>query len=52
MLRDLKTNLPINEKDYNDKDEGLMSLNTKAINMLFCALDSTEFNYVSSCEST
>ena len=45
------TNLPKNEFEFNENDEKLMSLNSRALNMLFCALDTTEFNRVSSCET-
>lgn len=44
-----KTNEPKHEMDYNDNDEKIMSLNTKAINILFGALDAVEFNKVSDC---
>lgn len=39
VLKDLITNLPKNEKNYDKEDVKLMSLNAKAINMLFCALN-------------
>lgn len=45
------TNEPKHELDYNQDNEKMISLNVKIINILFCALDSTKFNRVSTCES-
>ena len=43
----ISQNLPINRVNKKRK----MSLNSKAMNVLFCALDKKEFHRVSSCES-
>lgn len=48
---DPTTNEPKNELDFNDKDEKIWSLNAKAINILFYAIDCVEYNRVSTCES-
>ena len=37
---------------WNDLENKVFSLNTKAMNALFCALDKNEFNRVSLCETT
>ncbi|KAH9680653.1 Integrase catalytic domain-containing protein [Citrus sinensis] len=38
-------------RDWNDFEKRKASLNSKAMNALFCALDKKEFHKVSSCES-
>lgn len=38
------------ELDYNEDDKKMMSLKTKAINIMFCTLDVIEFNRVLACE--
>ena len=40
--------LPMNQ--WNDLEKKTFSLNTRAMNALFCALDKNEFNRVSTCE--
>ena len=37
---------------WNDLEKKMFSLNAKAMNALFCALDRNEFNRVSLCEMT
>ena len=37
------------EEDWDDNDMRMRELNTKAMNVLYCALDSTEFNRISTC---
>ena len=37
---------------WNDLEKKTFSLNAKAMNALFCALDKNEFNQVSTCETT
>ena len=37
------------EADWNEADHKLVSLNAKAMNVLYCALDANEFNHVSGC---
>lgn len=44
---DRRTNQPKHEIDYNKKDEKMMSLNLKAIKILFYALNARKFNHVS-----
>ena len=44
------SSLPMNQ--WNDLEKKTFSLNTKAMNVLFCALDKNEFNRVSLCETT
>jgi hypothetical protein len=39
------------EKDWDDADLKLMSLNSKAMNVLYCALDANEFNRISGCDT-
>ncbi len=38
--------------DWNELENKTFSLNAKAMNVLFCALDKNEFNRVSICETT
>ena len=45
-----KSSLPMN--DWNELEKKTFTLNTKAMNALFCALDKNEFNRVSICETT
>jgi hypothetical protein len=42
---------PKEPREYNDDDRKKMSLNAKAINMLYCALDRNEFNRISTLSS-
>ena len=37
--------------EWNDFEKKIFSLNAKAMNALFCALDKNEFNYISTCET-
>ena len=39
------------EKDFDENDLKLMSLNSKAMNVLYCSLDSNEFNRISGCDT-
>ena len=43
--------MPKDEKDWTSSDIANIELNAKAMNMLYCALDSNEFNRVSACET-
>lgn len=45
------TKKPKDSKDYTVEDKRKIVLNDKAIDILFCALSSSEFNRVSSCET-
>ena len=38
--------------EWIDLEKKIFSLNARAINTLFCALDKNEFNQVSCCETT
>ena len=40
------------KEDWDDNDMRMGELNTKAMNVLYCALDSTEFNRISMCTIT
>lgn len=44
VLRKLIMNNPEDEIEYNNEDKKMLSLNAKAINILFCELHSIEFN--------
>ena len=43
--------IPKPEEDWDDNDMKMGELNAKAMNVLYCALDSTEFNRISTCTS-
>ncbi|KAH9762390.1 hypothetical protein KPL70_000794 [Citrus sinensis] len=43
--------IPKPSRDWNEFEKRKTSLNSKAMNALFCALDNKEFHRVSSCES-
>ena len=43
------SSLPMNH--WNDLEKKMFSLNAKAMNALYCALDKSEFNRVSMCDS-
>ena len=43
------SSLPMNH--WNDLEKKMFSLNTKAMNALYCALDKNEFNRISICDS-
>ena len=45
------TIVPKPERDWNDNDRRMAQLNAKAINILYCSLDSNEFNRISTCNS-
>ena len=45
-----KSSTPMNE--WNDLEKKTFSLNARAMNALFCALDKTKFNRVSTYEMT
>ena len=40
------------EREWNDQDKKSAQLNAKAMNVLYCALDTNEFNRISVCTST
>ena len=44
-----KSSKPINE--WNDLEKKIFSLNTKAMNALFCALEKNKFNRISTYET-
>lgn len=46
----MDTNLPKTEEEFTADDKRKLSLNHKAINILFCTLDAIEFNQVSAYE--
>ena len=39
------------EKDWDEIDKKLVQLNAKAMNVLYCSLDASEFNRISICVS-
>ena len=41
--------IPKPEEDWDDNDMQMGELNAKAMNVLYCALDSTKFNRISTC---
>ena len=43
--------IPKPSREWNELEKRKASLNSKAMNVLFCALDKKEFHRVSSCES-
>ena len=43
--------IPKPEEDWDDNDMKMEELNTKAMNVLYCALNSIEFNWISSCST-
>ena len=42
--------IPKPSREWNELEKGKVTLNSKAMNALFCALDKKEFHRVSSCE--
>ena len=48
--RDMEGKLK-DEKEWDEDDLKIMSLNSKAMNVLYCALDSNEFNRISGCDT-
>ncbi|XP_022866058.1 uncharacterized protein LOC111385861 [Olea europaea var. sylvestris] len=47
----LDQTLPKSREEYDDEDKRKLSLNAKAKNLLYCALDRNEFNQISTCDS-
>jgi hypothetical protein len=43
--------IPKPREEYDDEDRRKLSLNAKAKNLLYCALDRNEFNRISTCDS-
>lgn len=43
--------VPKEPKEWSDDNKNNLSLNARAINILYCALDKDEFNRISSCKS-
>ena len=43
--------VPKSSRQWSELEKKNISLNSKAMNVLFCALDKKEFHRVSSCES-
>ena len=43
--------IPKPEEDWDDNDMKLGELNAKAMNVLYCALDSTKFNRIFTCST-
>ena len=48
---EFRENIPKPSREWNDLEKRKASLNSKAIDALFCAPDKKEFHIVSSCES-
>ncbi|KAH9735120.1 hypothetical protein KPL71_017636 [Citrus sinensis] len=48
---EVREDIPKPSRDWNEFEKRKASLNSKAMNALFCALDKKEFHRVSSCES-
>lgn len=44
--------VPKKSDDYDKDDSKKMTVNFQAMNILCCALDATEYNLVSGCETT
>ena len=49
----LVNNVPIPklESEWDEEDERKIQLNAKAMNLLYCALNASEFNRISTCNS-
>ena len=47
VVNGIQTPKPIQE--YNEDDKKLASMNAKAMNILYCALERNEFNRISTC---
>ena len=43
--------IPKDEEEWDDHDMKLVEINAQAMNLLYCAFDSTEFNRISTCTS-
>ena len=41
--------LPKSKSEWDEFDKKIAQLNAKAMNVLYCALDTNEFNYISTC---
>ena len=41
--------IPKPKNKWNENDEWLAQLNAKAMNLLYCALSTSEFNWISIC---
>ena len=39
------------KREWNEFDEKITQLNTKAMNILYCSLDANKFNHISTCNS-
>ena len=48
---EVREDIPKPSREWNELEKEKFSLNSKAMNALFCALDKKEFYRVSSCES-
>ena len=44
--------IPKLKNEWDENDEWLAQLNAKAMNLLYCALNASEFNRISTCTST
>ena len=49
LIRVNGIDIPKPEEDWDDNDMRIGELNVKAMNILYCALDSTKFNRVFTC---
>ena len=49
LIRVNGIDIPKPEEDWDDNDMRMEELNAKVMNILYCALDSTEFNRISIC---
>ena len=45
------TTIPKEPNEFHETDKKNMQLNAKAISVLYCALDPSEFNRISACKS-
>ena len=50
LVNGVLTPKPINE--YSEEDKKLSSMNAKAMNILYCALERNDFNCISTCLNT
>ena len=51
MIRVDGVDIPKPEEDWDENDMKMDELNVKAMNLLYCALDSNEFNRISTCNT-
>ena len=49
LIRINGIDIPKPEEDWDDNDMRMGELNAKAMNVLYCTLDSTEFNQIFTC---